>query len=792
MSFLPSVGDIWKLFVRPPRIHYHTDQLGPPDFFVRRQRVIRNDFILYNCYGDTLQCSIYEPYVQVYHDGFTPPNPAVCLIYLHGNGGSRLDGRQVVDLVIEHGISVMTFDFSGCGLSSGEFVTLGLREKDDVSAVIDHLISLRKFQSFILWGRSMGTAAAMMFLGSRFDVHHMILCVILDSPFSSVRAIAETMCEERTLLPSFLIDPVLSMLNDQIFERARIDISRIEPIHELNKFSIPTLFAVASHDGVTKPMEVHKVYSAYRGPKDFVEFEGDHNSSRYHQFFGTALGFIMAHLPMMRMDRGLAWHPPHPEPMLGTPVHPPPVQFVQAVPLSPQISPQLPIATPPPMQEVVFTTPVQQMQQVQQVQQVVVVPQMVVTPPPQQVQVQVQPVAMQAVHPQPPVTLQAVQTPVQAVVPHTPVAVQTVHPQTPVSVQAILPQTPVAIQALHPQTPVTVHSQVPITVQSILPTPPPPPVPQFNPPQIQQVSFIPLTPQSASAYEVVEHSRSSSKAREAAREATRILTEKAARSRSRSNRRSVTPNRFSQSANAWQKAPNKPKHEVTIQVLTPRDERTPIYARPTSMTRGELSPKPASRVSLDRLHSKPTPTPTAPRFREFEETTVSTITEEGKLSGGKTARFQEEKPYDTSDTTHISTVSGLSHIRTVSGPNCYDTESFAAVNDKNFADGRAVKRMAYGQGHNELKIEIERMDKTYRETRPVTPRSTKNTDRTERPEKVERGRSRTPTRDIRKRFACEFNCPITQFREMKTEASNIDGNPEDATLWNRVLNRNRF
>jgi alpha/beta superfamily hydrolase len=36
-------------------------------------------------------------------------------------------------------ITVFSFDFSGCGLSEGEYISLGWNEKDDLKTVIDYL-----------------------------------------------------------------------------------------------------------------------------------------------------------------------------------------------------------------------------------------------------------------------------------------------------------------------------------------------------------------------------------------------------------------------------------------------------------------------------------------------------------------------------------------------------------------------------------------------------------------------------------------------------------------------------
>ena len=50
-----------------------------------------------------------------------------CVIYLHGNCGSRCDANDAVKLLLPQGIAVCCFDFSGSGYSEGDHISLGVR-----------------------------------------------------------------------------------------------------------------------------------------------------------------------------------------------------------------------------------------------------------------------------------------------------------------------------------------------------------------------------------------------------------------------------------------------------------------------------------------------------------------------------------------------------------------------------------------------------------------------------------------------------------------------------------------
>lgn len=59
---------------------------------------------------------------------------------------------------------MVAFDFRGCGLSEGKYLTLGYLEKYDVQAVIEYV---EKYyggeRRWMIWGRSMGAVTAILY-----------------------------------------------------------------------------------------------------------------------------------------------------------------------------------------------------------------------------------------------------------------------------------------------------------------------------------------------------------------------------------------------------------------------------------------------------------------------------------------------------------------------------------------------------------------------------------------------------------------------------------------------------
>ena len=98
-----------------------------------------------------------EPEKDADRSGVTMP----CVIYMHGNAGNKMEGLGYASNLAAQGINLCCFDFSGCGNSEGEYVTLGHKEKDDLQAVIEYLYEHKRVSTIGLWGRSMGAATSL-------------------------------------------------------------------------------------------------------------------------------------------------------------------------------------------------------------------------------------------------------------------------------------------------------------------------------------------------------------------------------------------------------------------------------------------------------------------------------------------------------------------------------------------------------------------------------------------------------------------------------------------------------
>eukprot|EP01133_Synstelium_polycarpum_P010917 gene10917-12722_t len=252
-----------NMVIRPPRCQYILDDMGPKSFALGGLSFIRNDFELINSRGLAIQCSHFKP-VEYYSSGKQQP----CVIYCH----------------------VLSFDFSGSGLSGGDYVSLGYYEKEDIATIVSHLRETGKTSTIGLWGRSMGAVTSILYAKEDPTIAGMVL----DSPFSSLVKVAEELVLSTVQkMPKLMISLGIKMIRGSIKKRAHFDIKELDitPITE-NVF-IPALFAHGKEDTFVKPHHSEKLFEKYSGDKNRLVLDGDHNSDRPDFFFDAVCIFFI-------------------------------------------------------------------------------------------------------------------------------------------------------------------------------------------------------------------------------------------------------------------------------------------------------------------------------------------------------------------------------------------------------------------------------------------------------------------------------------------------------------------
>uniref|UniRef100_A0A7S0EDW7 Serine aminopeptidase S33 domain-containing protein n=1 Tax=Hanusia phi TaxID=3032 RepID=A0A7S0EDW7_9CRYP len=283
------------LICRPPRHSYTLTDLGPARFRMDGKLYSRTDFQLYNKRGLRIECSHYRAGPNEFDEYEASP----CVVYLHGNCGSRVDADEIVEGLLEEGVSVFSLDFSGCGLSDGDLVSLGYFEQDDLSCVLEYLANDPSTTSVAIWGRSMGAVVALLVAGS--EQFKGISCLILDSPYSSLQQLLEQLAHKYIpqvpLLPyEKVVEAALLSLRQAVRQKANYDLFDVETTSPASRCRMPALFAHAKDDQLIPASHSKLLMEAYAGEKELLELDGDHNSARESEFLKKVSSYLVRNL----------------------------------------------------------------------------------------------------------------------------------------------------------------------------------------------------------------------------------------------------------------------------------------------------------------------------------------------------------------------------------------------------------------------------------------------------------------------------------------------------------------
>ena len=279
---------LWKAIIRPPRDEYIEEELGFPNFTIENRRYIRKDFELLNFQGYLLKVSMIEPDPKERPQDIMP-----CVIYLHANASSRIEGLHVRRFLLKRNINLCIFDFQGSGLSEGEYISLGYHEKHQVKNIVDFVEKYPGVGKIGLWGRSMGAATTLIYA----NTDKRIKAIVVDSPFEDFRKLAKEMVLGQIKLPGFLVEGAISIIGKSVKNRNGMDINDIKAIDAVKNCDIPIIFIHAKDDELVPYHHSEDLIKNYKGKNKILKtVNGGHNGRRVNHLMEYVGDFFAKHL----------------------------------------------------------------------------------------------------------------------------------------------------------------------------------------------------------------------------------------------------------------------------------------------------------------------------------------------------------------------------------------------------------------------------------------------------------------------------------------------------------------
>ncbi|KAK8880797.1 hypothetical protein M9Y10_003487 [Tritrichomonas musculus] len=271
----------FEAICRPPRANYDDDEVPNFIFIANYGEVARVPVTFPNSRGCNIVGSYYPPNGEIAEKS--------CIIYLHGNASCQLEGTFLVPIYCPAGVSVLCFDFSGCGKSEGEYISLGYYEKDDVLCAISFLRARFGVGKIALWGRSMGAATTFFVT----DEEPTIACAIADSPFCSLSQLIIDL-GLKYKVPGCLTSTGIKIVSSTVKSRAKFDIANVEPIKHATRSFAPIFIIHGQNDSFIPYHHSELLLQAYAGEeKQLTVVPGaDHNTARPADVIVNAVMFI--------------------------------------------------------------------------------------------------------------------------------------------------------------------------------------------------------------------------------------------------------------------------------------------------------------------------------------------------------------------------------------------------------------------------------------------------------------------------------------------------------------------
>jgi len=201
------------------------------------------------------------------------------LIYCHGLNRTRVE--MLPQAVFGHslGYNGLLFDFRHQGLSGGAVTTLGYQERLDVEAAARYALEHEQAQRpMVVWGVSMGAAAALMAASESTDIN----AVISDSSFDSWLDTVRHHLKLFLHLPAF---PIAYEVAYEVARRGHFRVRDFDLVRAVERIGDrPLLFVAVAGDRRMPAFIAEKLYRHAQSPlKEILIVPGHRHGEGFNQ-----------------------------------------------------------------------------------------------------------------------------------------------------------------------------------------------------------------------------------------------------------------------------------------------------------------------------------------------------------------------------------------------------------------------------------------------------------------------------------------------------------------------------
>jgi uncharacterized protein len=220
-------------------------------------------------------------------------HPRACALLGHGIGGDRSNMADIARMFKRHDIDVLVPDFRAHGDSIASYTTAGHLEAKDMDAAFGFLKSKCSKRKIIVYGFSMGGAAAL--LGSSAQNADML---ILEAVYADIETAIRVRL--RRDLGSFGETLVLPFLLKALELKTGISPANMRPMDSAQRVSAPTLILAGARDIRAPVTDANKIRASLKGTSRLIVVpDADHGD------IAARLGVNFNATVMQFVDRNL-------------------------------------------------------------------------------------------------------------------------------------------------------------------------------------------------------------------------------------------------------------------------------------------------------------------------------------------------------------------------------------------------------------------------------------------------------------------------------------------------------
>lgn len=180
---------------------------------------------------------LYGTYIERY------PRSNRIAILIHGYTAASPWSSQFASMFMKQGFNILLIDQRSHGQSQGKYTTFGYKEKYDIQAWVDWIVSRKGEDCIIaLHGQSLGGGTVLEYAA----IHRpQVRFIVADCPYSDLTELIRYQVSKLNFLPPW---PFMSLINRRLQRKADFRMEDVSPITIMKSCKLPVLFVHGGAD----------------------------------------------------------------------------------------------------------------------------------------------------------------------------------------------------------------------------------------------------------------------------------------------------------------------------------------------------------------------------------------------------------------------------------------------------------------------------------------------------------------------------------------------------------------